>query len=116
MKSRIFQPVVFNLITIVAILFLLYQIAEAAHRTGSTEIIKMYDELVKEGDVEDAGLRVRLGAERDQRVRVGTYVLVTLIVAILANVIANYIGRGRQFENTARIRELEAEIRGLRGG
>ena len=28
----------------------------------------------------------------------------------------HYIGRGRQFENTARIRELEAEIRGLRGG
>ena len=49
----------------------------------------MYDELVKEGDVEDAGLSMRLDAERDQRLRVGNYVLVTLIVAILANVIAN---------------------------
>lgn len=116
MKEKIFQPVVFNLITIVAMLFLLYQIAEAAHRTGATEIIELYDELVQEGDIEDDGLSVRLDAERDQRLQVSTYVLVTLIVAILANVVANYIGRGRHFENTARVRELEAEIRGLRGG
>lgn len=113
MKGKIFQPVIFNLITIVAMLFLLYQIVESAHRTGSTEIIEMYDELVNEGDIVDTGLRVRMDAERDQSVKVATYVLVTLMVAILANVVANYIGRGRHFENTARIRELEAEIRGL---
>ena len=44
-----------------------------------------------------------------------TYLIVTMIIAILANVIANYLGRGRQHANTVRIRELEAELHGLRG-
>jgi hypothetical protein len=39
-----------------------------------------------------------------------------MVIAILANVVANYLGRGRHFTNISRIRELEAELRGLRGG
>lgn len=113
MKDKLFQPVVLNLITIVAMLFLLFQLAESAHRTGTTEIIGLYEALVEEGAIEDEGLRARLAAEEDQRLQLATYVLATLMIAILANVVANYIGRGRHFENTARIRELEAEIRGM---
>ena len=57
---------------------------------------------------------MRLAAEQEQRLRLANYLFVALMVAILANVFANYLGRGRHFENTARIRELEAEIRGMR--
>ena len=114
MKDKLFQPVVFNLITIVAMLFLLIQLAESAHRTGAAEIIELYGVLVEEGAIEDEGLRARLKAEGAQRLRLATYILATLMIAILANVVANYMGRGRHFENTARIRELEAEIRGMR--
>jgi hypothetical protein len=39
-----------------------------------------------------------------------------MFIAILANVAANYRGRGRHHANTARIREIEAELRGLRAG
>ena len=115
MTGKLFQPVLFNLITIVAMLFLLFQLAESAHRTGATEINELYGALVEEGAIQDEGLSARLDAEGEQRLQLATYILATLMIAILANVVANYIGRGRHFENTARIRELEAEIRGLRG-
>ena len=115
MKGKLFQPVLFNLITIVAMVFLLYQLVESAHRTGTAEIIESYAALVDDGAIEDEGLSARLDAEDDQRLQLVIYIVATLMIAILANVVANYIGRGRHFENTARIRELEAEIRGLRG-
>ena len=60
-------------------------------------------------------LSVRLSAEQNQRLRLANYILATLLIAILANVVANYIGRGRHYENSARIRELEAEMRAMRG-
>ncbi|MYC97272.1 MAG: hypothetical protein F4X14_20130 [Caldilineaceae bacterium SB0661_bin_32] len=43
------------------------------------------------------------------------YIVGTLLIAIMANFAANYIGRGRHYENTGWIRKLEAEMRGLRG-
>ena len=39
----------------------------------------------------------------------------SLSVSPAVHIVANYIGRGRHHANTARIRELEAEIRGMRG-
>ena len=116
MKGQLFQPVVFNLITIVGMLFLLFQLVESVRRTGPADITESYADLVEEGAIEDEGLSARLEAEENLRLRVAVYILATLMIAILANVVANYLGRGRHFENTARIRELEAEIRGLRGG
>ena len=115
MKDKLFQPVLFNLITIVAMLFLLFQLAESAYRTGVADIIESYAALVEEGVIQDEGLSARLEAEENLLRQLALYILATLMIAILANVVANYIGRGRHFENTARIRELEAEIRGLRG-
>lgn len=115
MKSKLSQPVLFNLITIAAMLFSLFQLVAVSQRTATSEVIDLFEELAEEGVVADETLSVRLAAEREQRLRLANYILATLLFAILANVVANYLGRGRHFENTARIRELEAEIRGLRG-
>ena len=114
MKGRLSQPVLFNLITIVAMLFSLFQLVTVSQRTATNEVIELFEELGEKGDIEDETLSLRLAAEQDQRLRLANYLLATLLIAILANVVANYIGRGRHFENTARIRELEAEIRGMR--
>jgi len=114
-KGKLSQPVLFNLITIAAMLFSLFQLVAVSQRTATSEVIDLFEALAAEGVVEDETLSVRLAAEREQRLRLANYILATLLFAILANVVANYLGRGRHFENTARIRELEAEIRGLRG-
>ena len=114
-KGKLFQPVLFNLITIMAMLFSLFQLVAVSQRTATNEVIELFEELAAEGGIEDETLSLRLAAEQDQRLRLANYILATLMIAILANVLANYIGRGRHYENTARIRELEAEIRGMRG-
>ena len=115
MKGRLLQPVLFNLITIVAMLFSPFQLVTVSQRTSTNEVIELFEELGEKGEIADQTLSVRLAAEQYQRLRLANYLLATLMIAILANVFANYIGRGRQIENTARIRELEAEIRGIRG-
>ena len=115
MESRLFQPVLFNLITIVAMLFSLILLVTVSQRTATDEVVELFELLAEEGGIEDATLSVRLAAEQDERLRLANYVLATLMIAIFANVVANYLGRGRHFDNTARIRELEAEIRGIRG-
>ena len=114
MKGELIQPVLFNLITIIAMLFSLFQLVAVSQRTATNEVIELFEELAAEGGIEDETLSVRLAAEQDQRLRLANYMLGTLMIAILANVVANYIGRGRHHANTARIRELEAEIRGMR--
>ena len=113
-KGKLSQPVLFNLITIAAMLFSLFQLVAVSQRTATNEVIELFEELAAEGGIEDETLSVRLAAEQDQRLRLANYILATLMIAILANVVANYIGRGRHHANTARIRELEAEIRGMR--
>ena len=95
-------------------LFSLFQMVAVSQRTATNEVIELFEELGEKGDIEDETLSLRLAAEQDQRLRLANYLLATLLIAILANVVANYIGRGRHFKNTARIRELEAEIRGMR--
>ena len=114
MKGNLVQPVLFNLITVVAMLFSLFQLVAVSQETATNEVIGLFEELAAEGGIEDETLSVRLAAEQDQRLRLANYILATLMIAILANVVANYIGRGRHHANTARIRELEAEIRGMR--
>lgn len=116
MKEQIFQPIVFNLITIVAMMFTLFQgMVAVSQNTATPEVIELIEGLGEKGDI-DATMGPRLEAERQQRLRLANYIMISMMIAILANVFANYFGRGRQFENTARIRELEAEIRVLRDG
>ncbi len=115
MEGRLFQPVLFNLVTIVAMLVSLFLLVTVSQNTATDEVVELFEMLSAEGGIEDATLSVRLAAEQDERMRLANYVLATLMIAIFANVVANYLGRGRHFDNTARIRELEAEIRGIRG-
>lgn len=118
MNDSLMQPVVFNIITIVALLFSLFQvvIGESARLTRSAEAILLLEELVEDGVLEDDAVVSGLTADRAMRTRLANYLIVTMVIAILANVVANYLGRGRHFTNTARIRELEAELRTLREG
>lgn len=116
MKGKLLQPVVFNVITILAMLVSLAQLVAVANVTSTDEVIAVLDGLIEEGAVEYETLPERLVYEQEQRALLAIYVLTAIMVAILANVIANYIGRGRHFENTARIRELKAELSGFREG
>ena len=118
MKGKLFKPVVFNVITIVAMLFALTQLVIGApgRVSRTTEAILLLEELAEDGVLEDRTIISGLEDDRDFRVQFGFSVIVTMVIAILANVVANYLGRGRHYANTAKIRELEAEMRGMRGG
>ena len=117
MKGKLLQPVVFNMITIVAMLFSLFQMVTVAKRdeVATAKAIQLIEEFVEEGEIEDDGLTLRLAAESQLIALFEVYIVGTLLIAIMANFMANYFGRGRHFENSGRIRELEAEMRGLRG-
>lgn len=117
MKGKLLQPVVFNMITIVAMLCSLFQMVAVAKRdeVATAKAVQLIEEFVAAGEIEDEGLTLRLAAESEQIALFEVYIVGTLLIAVMANVVANYIGRGRHFENSGRIRELEAEMRGLRG-
>ncbi len=117
MKDTMLQPVVYNIITIVALLFSLFQIVTGAsgRLVRTSEAIQVLEEFVAEGVLDDETIVRGLSADQAMRGRLDNYLIVTMLIAILANVVANYLGRGRHFTNTARIRELEAELRALRG-
>ena len=118
MTGKLLQPVVFNVITIVAMLYCLTQwvIAGTRLHSSSTGITLTLEELAQEGEPVDENLVATFVADQDQRRGLYSQVMVIMVIAILANVVANYLGRGRHHENTSRIRELEAELRGLREG
>lgn len=117
MNGTFLQPVVFNIITIVAMLFSLFQIVIGASErlTRTAVTIQILDQLTAEGILEDETIVSSLLADHDQSERFSNYLIVTMLVAIFANVVANYLGRGRHHTNTSRIRELEAQMRGLHG-
>ncbi|MYC20261.1 MAG: hypothetical protein F4X62_02040 [Caldilineaceae bacterium SB0662_bin_25] len=116
MKNELLQPVIFNVITIVALLFSLFQIVTgtSGRLIRTADAIHALEELAADGVLEDDSIVSGLSTNRDQRTRLDNYLIVTMIIAILANVVANYLGRGRHHANTSRIRELEAELRALR--
>ena len=116
-KGKFFQPVVFNMITVAAMLCSLIQMVAVAKRdvVATANAVQLIEEFVEAGEIEDDGLTVRLADESDQIGLFEVYIVGTLLIAIMANVVANYLGRGRHYENLGRIRELEAEMRGLRG-
>ena len=118
MKGKLLQPVVFNVITIVAMLYGLTLGFVRGPRvlSSSTGFTLTLAELAQAGEPADEELVATFAADEDLRRGLFNQVLLAMVIAILANVVANYLGRGRQHANSAMIRELEAELRGLRGG
>lgn len=117
MNGKLLQPVVFNAITIVAMLYALSQMVTEGPRllASSTGITLALEELAQDSDQVDESLIETFAADQDQRRGLFNEIIVVMVIAIVANVIANYLGRGRHHANTTRIRELEAELRAVRG-
>ena len=117
MNGKLLQPVVFNAITIVAMLYALSQMVIEGPRllASSTGITLALEELLQESELVDENLIATFEADQDQRRGLFNEIIVVMVIAIVANVVANYLGRGRHHANTSRIRELEAELRGQRG-
>jgi len=116
MKEPI-RPVVFNVITIAALLIALAQLVlvfPMYAMPATTEAIQLFEELAQESDAVEETLIELLENDLVRRKWLGNGMIVTMCIAILANVIANYLGRGRQRMNQARIRQLEADLQAMR--
>ena len=116
MNGRI-RPVVFNVITIAALLIALVQlvlISPMYAMPATTEAAQLLVALSQESDAVEESLITLLANDLMRRKWLGNGMIVTMGIAILANVIANYLGRGRQRVNQGRIRQLEAELDGMR--
>ena len=116
MFGKLLQPVVFNAITIVAMLYSLSQMVIEGPKllASSASITVALEELAEETELVDETLVSSFVADQEQRRSLFNEIIVVMAIAIVANVVANYLGRGRHHTNIARIRELEAEVRGLR--
>ena len=114
MKHRLMQPAVFNAIMIVGlVLIFVLGVAEGPKRlVAQMESMRTLGQLAAETDLVDEAMLANLRAETADRNSLSITMAVLLLVAILANFIANYLGRGRQHKNMARIRELEAQLGG----
>lgn len=114
--DKLIRPVIFNIITIAALLLCLVQVLTAPDRTMSatTEAVQLILEHAPESDAVDETLGLRLATDQERLQRFTISMSVTALVAIFANVIAYHLGSGRQRANRDRIRQLEAELRGLR--
>jgi len=110
-------PTLFNVVTIVAMLLALFQLlTEPALRTTPTmvEAIQILEEIVEQdapGGEVGQRLSARLVTDQEQRRWFVNGMIAAIFVAIVSNVVANSLGRGRQRANAARIRDLEAELR-----
>ena len=114
MKHRLMQPVVFNVIIIVGlVLTLVLAVAESPSRlVTQTMAMTTLEQLAAETDLVDETTLANVRTDDANRGSLTGTVTVLLLVAILANFIANYLGRGRHHSNSARIRELEAQLGG----
>ena len=111
------RPVVFNVITIAALLIALAQLVlvfPMYTMPATTEAIQLLEELAQESDAVEETLIDLLANDLMRRRWLGNSMIVTMGIAILANVIANHLGRGRQRVNVARIRQLEADLDAMR--
>ena len=116
MNERI-RPVVFNVITIAALLIALVQLVLVSPMytmPATAEAIQLLVELAQESDAVEETLIALLAGDVSRRKWLGNGMIVTMGIAILANGIANYLGRGRQRMNQDRIRQLEAELQAMR--
>lgn len=114
--ASLIRPVIFNILTVAALLFALVQLvilAPGRTTPTTTEAIQLLAELARESEAVDETLSARMTADQERRQGFSNNMIVTIAVAVLANVIANYLGRGRQRTNRDRIRRLEAELQGL---
>ncbi len=117
--GMLIRPVIFNVVTIAALLIALVQlliVAPGRTTPTTTEAVQLLGELAKEDEAVDESLSVRLATDQMRRQRFSNSMTVTMGIAIVANVIANHLGRGRQRRNLDRIRRLEAELHGLQAG
>lgn len=116
MNERI-RPVVFNVVTIAALLIALVQLVLVSPMytmPATAEAIQLLTELAQENEAVDESVITLLELDVMRRRLLGNGMIVTMGIAILANVVANYLGRGRQRMNVGRIRRLEAELDGMR--
>ena len=116
MNERI-RPVVFNVVTIAALLIALVQLVLVSPMytmPATAEAIQLLTELAQENEAVDESVITLLENDVMRRRLLGNGMIVTMGIAILANVVANYLGRGRQRMNVDRIRRLEAELDGMR--
>lgn len=114
MKDGVVRPVVFNVVTIAALLFSLLQLLFLApeRATATTdEAIEILGELAGEGDGVYESLRARLQTDKQRRQVLSTGLILTMVIAISANIVANRFGRERQHTNLARIRQLETQLK-----
>jgi len=115
--NKLIPPTLFNIVTIAAMLLALFQLlTEPAIRTTPTmvEAIRILEEIVEQdapGGEMGQGLSARLVTDQEQRRWFVNGMIAAIVVAIVSNVVANALGRGRQRANAARIRDLEAELR-----
>lgn len=110
--DKLIRPVIFNVITIAALLFALVQmlsIQPGRITPSMTETIQILDEV-------DESLSDRLTTDQNRRRWFTNLAMITTVIAILANVTANYLGRRRQRVNVAKISRLEEELQRLRIG
>ncbi len=114
MKHRLMQPVVFNAIMIVGLVLILVLgvIDGPARLVARMMTMRTLGQLAAETDLVDEATLANLSTETADRNSASITMIVLLLVAILANFIANYLGRGRHHRNLARIRELEAQLGG----
>lgn len=101
------RPVVFNVITILAMVLALYWTL-----TYPPEGFRpLLEEVAAEnpGQVDEALLDTLQAGEdaREQGFNLG---VIVMVIAIISNIAANYLGRQRQQENAARVAELEAQL------
>ena len=116
MNERI-RPVVFNVVTIAALLIALVQLVLVSPMytmPATAEAIQLLAELAQENEAVDETVITLLENDVMRRRLLGNGMMITMGIAILANVVANYLGRGRQRMNLDRIRRLEAELDGMR--
>ena len=114
--GMLIRPVTFNIITIDALFIALDQllmVAPGRTTPTTTEAVQLLVELAREDGAVDESLSVRLATDQLRRQRFSNSMTVTMGTAIVANVIANHLGRRRQRRNVDRIRRLEAELHGL---
>lgn len=114
--EKLIQPIIFNIITIAALLISLVQlliVAPGRTTPTTTEAVQLLVELAQDTDAVDESLSVRLANDLDRRRLFNISMTITMGIAIFANVIANYLARGRHSRNLDRIRRLEAELQEL---
>lgn len=107
MNNFAVRPVVFNVITIAAMVFALNWTLNYPPDAFSPLLEQAAAEAP--GMVDEA-MVVSLQDTEALRVQGFNMGVIVMIIAILSNIVANYLGRQRQRQNLERIAELEAKL------